>query len=410
MITHTASISAASKDQVDIIIDGSHLISIKLKEPVLDPILMEIACGWLMVGRLHLSELYLYHVPKRMAALLEEAGNYMADHCNKPHTFKVICCENKFEGKHFIPEEFQLAKAGTKDLLLSGGGLDSSTTSLLLAYVGIPFRTLFFNYGQAARMYEWESVQMIDSYNAEKSAADVESAMLQVNLHLVRRGLKAFDNISNEGSFPCRNWFLYFAALAYAKEIPPNIFINIFKGEFDDNHRDHSPRTFELFNKLVLEYNGVDCRLVTPFKELDKSDLAYLLVSYFPDVDIAKIRSCYAFFRRIDGACTGCVNKFVSVIHAGFTAEEFGDSRIKPYRATKLWQKYYPRMFDDTYPISRRSEIAFVISQFLEHAPFAITEEKLAIMEQLKQLAIEEKAKRNPEAVLAVVQKAIAER
>jgi len=391
-------------------------LSVSLDTPVMDPILAEIGFGFLVVGRLVLSELIFPHVPSHLTPLLTEAVNYMVSKCEEPHTVKVICKGNPYASNtdSFIeaPSWTPAGENSSGNLLLSGGGLDSSTTALMLAKEGIPYRTIFFSFGQAARVYEWESVNFVDAY-CSKFGHQADSTKLEVNLSVLRRGLSDYKDVSNEGSFPCRNWFLYFLSVSYQTVIPKNIFINVFKGEFDDNHADHSPRTFDLFRQIILAYSKADCHLLTPFKYLDKSDLAFILREYFGDLEVAKIRSCYAFFRRICGGCTGCVNKFVSLIHAGFSFEEFagaGGSRIDPRKATKLWDKYYPRIFDDTYPDTRRAEIAYVINRFLHWKPTPMTAEEKPVFEKYLAMDLAARSTRSADAIRDQIMKALEER
>lgn len=385
---------------------------------ILDVALAEIGIGFLVVGRVHLATLILQHVPAHLAPLIQEGVNYMASKCNLPHSVKVVCLGKipVMESQNFIDEPSvptlrKFADGAKGNLLLSGGGLDSSTTALVLAVAGIPYETLFFSFGQAARNYEWESINLIDSYNVENIPTwQPKSTRLEVNLSILRRGLAAFEDISNEGTFPCRNWFLYFTSLASIEYTPRNVFINIFKGEFDDNHADHSPRTFDIFQRILMAYSGNDCHLLTPFKYLDKSDLAYILRQKFPAVPVAKIRSCYCFFRNTCGGCTGCVNKFVSIIHAGFTFEDFGPSRIDPRKATKLWIKYWDSIFSDKYPDSRRAEIAYVCNQFLSFKPTPMTDTEKPIFEKYLALDLENRSSRSALDIERSINLAIQER
>jgi len=310
----------------------------------LNPEWLPFAVSMLCVGRLEIDVLRLPVVCGTLESVVEII-NYYSQKSLKPHSIKV---EPFFFFRRCKVKRFK------EPVILTGGGIDSSMVTFfyVLERKERPL-LLFFNYGQAAATFELESVKRV----AEKLGLNVR--VVKVNLQKLRKMLNLFPSISIEGPFPARNWFFYICTLGLGdfKEIS----VNVFKGEFDENHPDHSPKAMWFLQNLckLLNYKS---RVVVPIKDLDKGEVMFWLRN---QTDIKEIRSCYSFFRRTCGACTGCLNKFVSFVGSGAEVTDFEDTRVKPFNSRKFFEKYLHRVFTDHYPESRKKEISFVVEKCL---------------------------------------------
>lgn len=336
-----------------------------------DPSLLAFAAAMLVVGRMHLDEIQL---PKQKDAKVEEiitkVINYFAGKSLKPHTVKVT-----FYGSWYAYQELPIVEPGNP-IVLMGGGTDSCGILAYYALKGLKPTGLYFEYGQAAKSDERKAIFDIAQH------FNCSAVRIPLTLSNVRKALNKFENISMEGAFPARNWMFYILTLDRWSEFAGNeIAVSVFHGEFDDHHPDHSPITLQDYQNLIDAYLGANkCKVVVPMRELDKSDAVYWYKEKVePKWPLDNTRSCYGMFHRIDGACTGCMNKFVSQAAAGYdmkktqfyeskwksTTGEKAGSRITATAATKYFHKYFKRALEGkNYDDKRNSEIMWVMRKY----------------------------------------------
>lgn len=337
-----------------------------------DPAFLAAAVAMLVVGRTPIEELWVPHLPNEaVEKLFVKVVNYFANKSEQPHNIDV-----KFYGDYKKPFNEPPVFDVSQPIVLMGGGTDSCGMYAYYAKKGFKPIGLFYEYGQAAKSYERKAV--FDIAEHFKSS----TIRVPITLSKIRRELNKHADISVEGAFPARNWLFYLLTLARLPSLNASeIAVSVFKGEFDDKHPDHSPITLQDFQDMVDAYIGAGkCKVVVPMRELDKSDAVYWYKEKIePEWSLDKTRSCYGMFGRIDGACTGCANKFVAMAAAGYEMAETQfyksdwktsvgvkhGSRINPTAATKYFHKYFKRALSaSNYEDERNSEIMYVMNKY----------------------------------------------
>ncbi len=355
--------------------------------PQSDTTLLAAAGAMAIVGRLELDELWLPHLTDpRLEGIFTKVVNYFSQKSKKPHSVRVRFYAGRpsrvssapfpvADGLGGLNEAF-LDIELTHPIVLMGGGTDSCGIYAYYAKKGLKPVGLYYEYGQAAKSYERKAIfDLAQHFNSN-------AVRVPITLSSLRRELNKYPNISMEGAFPARNWIFYLSTLCMLKELGGNeIAVSVFKGEFDDNHPDHSPITLQDFQDMVDVYVGSGkCKVVVPMRDLDKSDAVFWYKEKIePEWPIDRTRSCYGMFGRIDGACTGCMNKFVSMAYAGYDMgkTQFFDSdwktsngikrgsRIDPRAATKYFYKYFKRaLAGSNYNETRNAEIMWVMQNY----------------------------------------------
>lgn len=332
--------------------------------------LLAFAGAMTTVGRWKLDELWIPHFDNpKFEAVVEKVVDYFAGKSLDPHhvTIKWYGEWHRLEIQAYVP---------INPIVLMGGGTDSCGIYAYYAKKGLKPIGLYYEYGQGAKSSERKAIfDIAKHFNSQAIRSPL-------NLSKIRRELNKFDSISMEGAFPARNWIFYALTLDRLVELQGNeIAVSVFKGEFDDHHPDHSPITLNDFQQLIDLYVGPNkCRVVVPMRTLDKSDAVYWYKEKIEqEWPIDKTRSCYGMFNRIDGACTGCMNKFVSQAFAGYDMHETQfyksdwatsngnkvGSRVNPTAATKYFHKYFKRALEGkNYHDGRNSEIMWVMGKY----------------------------------------------
>lgn len=326
-----------------------------------DVSLLALAGAMSIVGRVEMTHLFLPKQKNRdVEILFKQVVYYFSQKCKKPHTIDV-----SYYGDYVATEPEK--EVYDRPIVLMGGGTDSVGIYLHYLLKGHQPIGIHFEYGQFARTYEKEALTAL--------AAHFKSDMLfpSIKTNRLRRELNKYarsgteGNVSTEGAFPARNWIFYLTTLSELSRLHGNeIAVSVFQGEFDDNHPDHSPRTLQDFQDIIDAYIGKGkCKVVVPMRELSKSDSVFWYKQKIEQLwPIDKTRSCYGMFRRIDGCCVGCLNKFVAMAFAGYdmSASQFKDCRVQPTYTTKYFHKYFKRALEGSmYPESRNAEIMWTM-------------------------------------------------
>ena len=217
-----------------------------------------------------------------------------------------------------------------KAVILSSGGLDSTTVMYLLKNQGYAIYSLSFNYGQRHK-YE---------LNAAKKLANIIGAAkhLVLNIELNKIGGSALtDNIDvpkadkNPGHdnaipvtyVPARNTIFLSYALAWAEVIgASHIFIGVNALDYS-GYPDCRPEYIKAYEKMarLATKTGVEgttkIKIVTPLINLTKAEIIKKGIAL--GIDYSLTHSCYApsIDGKACGRCESCVLRKKGFLEAG---------------------------------------------------------------------------------------------
>ena len=217
-----------------------------------------------------------------------------------------------------------------KAVILSSGGLDSTTVMYLLKNQGYAIYSLSFNYGQRHK-YE---------LNAAKKLANIIGAAkhLVLNIELNKIGGSALtDNIDvpkadkNPGHdnaipvtyVPARNTIFLSYALAWAEVIgASHIFIGVNALDYS-GYPDCRPEYIKAYEKMarLATKTGVEgttkIKIVTPLIDLSKAEIIKKGIAL--GIDYSLTHSCYApsIDGKACGRCESCVLRKKGFLEAG---------------------------------------------------------------------------------------------
>jgi len=150
-----------------------------------------------------------------------------------------------------------------KALVLASGGIDSTACIKYYQDLGFEVHGFFVDYGQSARLKEWESVQKVAAFYKIK----IKSMIVQ-----------------NPGTLPYgeirgRNAFLIMAALLLNPDFVGLISLGIHAGVL---YYDCSKEFLKKTNLLVTDYSDGQIKIDAPFIDWDKK----MIVSYCRDLEV----------------------------------------------------------------------------------------------------------------------------
>jgi len=180
-----------------------------------------------------------------------------------------------------------MEKNEKKTLVLTSGGIDSSACIKYYQDLGFEVRGLFVDYGQKARLKEWECVQKIAAFYEIK----IESLTL-----------KHPGRISS-GEIRGRNGFLIMAAMLANPDFSGLISLGIHAGV---PYYDCSKSFANKMSILVTEYSDGRLKLDFPFVTWDKK----MIFSYCNDMDVP-VHLTYSCENGDEpcGRCQSCLDR-----------------------------------------------------------------------------------------------------
>jgi 7-cyano-7-deazaguanine synthase len=170
--------------------------------------------------------------------------------------------------------------------VLFSGGIDSTSTALLLKSSGFDVRGLFVDYGQASRQAERKSVDRL------RQIIEIRVDEVHVAPSSSRFGV---------GELTGRNAFLIFCAALLGNCEPGGIAIGIHSGT---PYYDCSPEFVERIDALILECSSGKLSVLAPFVHWSKDDVySYFLSQGIP---LDETYSCEAGTVPSCGQCLSC--------------------------------------------------------------------------------------------------------
>lgn len=185
-----------------------------------------------------------------------------------------------------IPEQLSGSKAAGTFLVLSSGGIDSSSLLWLAAEQGLSPSALFVDYGQPAAQ-------------AERAAVDLVCSALGAPVRYVRYS----GTCVVSGEIPGRNAFLLHTALIEFSAESGVVALGIHGGT---GYVDCSPAFLELMQRSYDYHTGGKIAVVAPFLHWTKLQV-YMLATRI-NLPLANTYSCESACRPC-GHCRSCLDR-----------------------------------------------------------------------------------------------------
>jgi 7-cyano-7-deazaguanine synthase len=197
-------------------------------------------------------------------------------------------------------------------VLLSSGGLDSTTLAFQLRRDGVYVLPLFVDYGQHCAATEYATLQAVlpPEFVERTIRLDISDVYRGVSSRLIAEPNLWLDAVSHHDLYlPYRNLLLITvaAAFAQARQIP-----TVYAAFINSNHAleiDCSSIFFQELHKLLTTFGGVDVRM--PFRDMSKLDVVMRGLAL--GAPIASTFSCQAQSEVPCGACPNCVDRLTAL-------------------------------------------------------------------------------------------------
>jgi len=207
----------------------------------------------------------------------------------------------------------------TSVLLLSSGGLDSTTLAYWLRQNGQAVVPVFFDYGQHCVGKEWDTLQ-------EVLPPEMADRLVRVDISDLFRGsasrlvieadLWKHDVDPSELYIPYRTLLFFTAAAAIAQT---RNLSEVYAGYINSNHAKELDCSELFLNSLdELAENVGPIRFRLPFRQKTKREVAALARSL--EVPIGVTFSCQVYSDVPCGACPNCVDRIDALNDLGFGA------------------------------------------------------------------------------------------
>lgn len=197
-------------------------------------------------------------------------------------------------------------------VLLSSGGLDSTTMAFWLINEGIDFVPLFINYGQHCAETEFKTLKSVlpSSHISKIEYIDVQSIYSKSTSRFVKpANLWEEDIVADDLYIPYRNVLLLTIGATFAQTIGLK---NVYSAFINSNHAKEIDCSNEFFNKMenmLTEYGSVKINM--PFRYFSKYEVAKIGIDL--GVSIGSTFSCQASPVIPCGACPNCVDRLEAI-------------------------------------------------------------------------------------------------
>ncbi len=201
-----------------------------------------------------------------------------------------------------------MVKKSTPVILMTSGGMDSTTLAYWLLNKGIEFIPLFFNYGQHCKETELNTLRQVlpEKYKSRIKVLDISCVFENSESLLIKEADLWNEEVSHEDLYvPYRSLLLLTTAAAFAQSGGIN---TIYSGFINSNHAKEIDCSSEFFNKLegiFSNYGGI--KMAMPFRYMSKYEVAKIGLEL--KVPIANTFSCQVFSDIPCGACPNCVDR-----------------------------------------------------------------------------------------------------
>ncbi len=202
-------------------------------------------------------------------------------------------------------------------LLLSSGGLDSTTVAYWLRQKGISYLPLFFDYGQHCVDTEWATLHsVLPSDAARPHRVDISGIFRGSTSRVIAEPDLWTERVKDDELYiPYRSLLFFSAGAAFAQT---RGMIDVYSGFINSNHAKELDCTASFLNSLdALSKNVGPVRFQIPFRDKSKADVAELAKRL--GVPIDKTFSCQVYSDVPCGACPNCVERLNALRDAGLS-------------------------------------------------------------------------------------------
>lgn len=203
-------------------------------------------------------------------------------------------------------------------LLLSSGGLDSTTVAYWLRDQGICYLPLFFDYGQHCVDTEWQTLRSVLPNDAlPPQRVEISGIFRGSTSRLIAEPNLWTENVKDSELYiPYRTMLFFAAGAAFAQT---KGLTNVYSGFINSNHAKELDCTASFLNGLdALAENVGPVRFQLPFRDKSKREVAELAERL--GVPIGRTYSCQVYSDVPCGACPNCVERLNALREAGSAA------------------------------------------------------------------------------------------
>lgn len=200
-------------------------------------------------------------------------------------------------------------------LLLSSGGLDSTTVAYWLRRQEIAFLPLFFDYGQHCVETEWNTLlRVLPAGSTPPERIDMSGIFRGSRSRLIAEPNLWTDAVeANDLYIPYRTLLFFSAGAAFAQTRGLS---DVYSGFINSNHAKEIDCSAAFLNGLdALSENVGPVRFKIPFRDKSKKDVAVLAKEL--RVPIGTTYSCQVYSDVPCGACPNCVERLNALQLAG---------------------------------------------------------------------------------------------
>ena len=196
----------------------------------------------------------------------------------------------------------------SRSVLLTSGGLDSTTLAYWLCKKNIKFFPVFVNYGQHCAKTELETLRDVLPKRCSRliKVVDISDVYMHSKSHLIREPDIWKDEVSyRELYLPYRNLLILTVGAAFAQSMDCK---QLYAAFINSNHAieiDCSVEFFGRLDSLLSSYGSI--KLILPFRTKSKYDVAKIGISL--QAPIGRTFSCQVSSVVPCGACPNCVDR-----------------------------------------------------------------------------------------------------
>lgn len=192
-------------------------------------------------------------------------------------------------------------------VLLSSGGMDSTTLAYWLRKRACRFVPLFIDYGQHCAETEYATLRkVLPAGCVAPQKVDISAVYRGTKSRLIAEPNLWVDNMKGDPLYlPYRNLLLLSVGAAFAQS---HGYSRLYAAFINSNHAkeiDCSAQFFSGLGRILSEYGSVQVKM--PFREMSKLQVARLAVKL--RVPLATTYSCQAASQVPCGACPNCVDR-----------------------------------------------------------------------------------------------------
>jgi 7-cyano-7-deazaguanine synthase len=200
-------------------------------------------------------------------------------------------------------------------LLMSSGGLDSTTVAYQLHADAVLVHPVFFDYGQHCVEMEWTRVnEVLPSSMIRPERVTFSDVFRGSGSRMIKEADLWREAVAdNDLYLPYRTLVFFSMAAARAQTLG---LVDVYTGFINSNHAKEIDCSAEFLNKLDgLSQDVGPVRFISPFRNSSKGQVVRRAVEL--GVPIGRTYSCQAASKFPCGACPNCVERLRALVEGG---------------------------------------------------------------------------------------------